>query len=171
MAMQERRMMPGGRRRVVAVGAAAVVVLAVPDVTSASSACASSVAPRVVPVWARTGFSDPEPVVPYALGEHGDVVAILFGGQLFSPEAAEVGNKVLWVARVGAGGPMHIHARLEGSHLTADVDLPDGPGPSYVDMPRAGCWQMDLTWGGGRDAINLPYVAPQAAASPSRAST
>jgi hypothetical protein len=129
--------------------------------TVSASACATSVAPRVVPEWARAGFTDPQPVIPYALGHRGDMVAILFGGQLHSPPDPTVNNKVLWVSRVGGGGTLHIHARLEGSDLTTDVDLPAGAGPSYVDMPRAGCWRMDLTWSGKHDTIDLPYVAPQ----------
>jgi hypothetical protein len=88
------------------------------------------------------------------------MVAILFGGQLHSPPDPEVNNKILWVSRMGSGdGPLHLHARLEGSDLTTDLDLPGGVGPSYVDMPRAGCWRMELTWGDHRDTIDLPYAA------------
>ena len=69
-------------------------------------------------------------------------------------------NKVLWVPRAGGSGRLHIHARLEGTDVIADVDLPDGAGPSYVDLPRAGCWRMELAWAGHHDTIDLPYAAP-----------
>jgi hypothetical protein len=122
-----------------------------------AGACVGSVAERVVPVWARTGFSDPEPVATYAIGQGGDMVAILFGRALHAPVDPAENNKVLWVPRVGGAGPLHIRAVLQGSDETADVDLP-GVGPSYVDMPRAGCWRMTLTWDGHQDVVELPYV-------------
>lgn len=132
--------------------------------TTQPSACEGAVESRVVPSWARDGFSDPEPVVPYATSSSSDVVAILFGGRLYAPQAPEVSNKVLWVAKDGGAGPARISARLEGTAVTAQVDLPNGLGPSSVDMPRPGCWVMDLAWDGGRrDTIALPYDAAPAA--------
>jgi hypothetical protein len=60
------------------------------------------------------------------------------------------------VARVGYG-PLHIRAQLQGTSQTVTTDLPNGPGPSYVNMPAAGCWQMSLTWSGYHDTIALEY--------------
>jgi hypothetical protein len=67
-----------------------------------------------------------------------------------------VHNKVLWVAR-GGYGPLHIRAQLQGTSRTVTRLLPNGPGPSYVNMPAAGCWQMSLTWSGHHDTIALRY--------------
>jgi len=35
----------------------------------------------------------------------------------------------------------------------------DGPGPSIVDLPEAGCWKLDLTWGDHTDHLELAYAA------------
>ncbi len=63
-------------------------------------------------------------------------------------------NKILWVAKQGVGS-LHISARLEGSDtvVTRNVNL----GPSFVDLPAAGCWQLTLTWPGHRDTLALAY--------------
>jgi hypothetical protein len=53
---------------------------------------------------------------------------------------------------------MTIHATLAGSTRTATVHLPEGPGPSYVDMPVPGCWTLHLSWGGRTDELSLRYV-------------
>jgi hypothetical protein len=53
---------------------------------------------------------------------------------------------------------MTIRATLAGSTRTATVDLPDGPGPSYVDMPAPGCWTLHLSWGGHTDQLSLRYA-------------
>jgi hypothetical protein len=66
-------------------------------------------------------------------------------------------NKILWVSRVSSG-PMTIRATLAGSSRTAAVYLPDGPGPSYVDMPAPGCWTLHLSWAGHTDQLSLRYV-------------
>ena len=63
-----------------------------------------------LPVWARSGFTPPDVPMPHVTGAAGDIVAILT-----------------------------IRATLAGSTRTASVDLPDGPGPSFVDMPAPGC--------------------------------
>jgi hypothetical protein len=39
----------------------------------------------VIPIWARTGFSEAEPAMPHVLTRSGDVVAIVFGFPLASP--------------------------------------------------------------------------------------
>ena len=125
-------------------------------VVPATSACEGSVRERVLPEWARTGFSDPEPVMPYATGRRGEVVAILFG-PLRSPAAPGTNAKILWVARDGGVGPLRISARLEGTDVVEDVVLPNGAGPSSVPMPRPGCWLLDLTWTGGHDSLALAW--------------
>jgi hypothetical protein len=145
--------------------AAAAVVLAAAGgwwadrgdaVVPARSACEGSVRDRVLPEWARTGFSDPAPVASYATGLRGELVAILFG-PLQSPPLAGADPKILWVARDGGVGPLRISARLEGTDVVEDVVLPDGAGPSVVEMPRPGCWLLDLTWSGGQDSLALAW--------------
>jgi hypothetical protein len=50
------------------------------------------------------------------------------------------------------------HARRTDGR-TATRTLQGGPGPSYVDLPGAGCWRLQLRWGGRRDVLDLAYRA------------
>jgi hypothetical protein len=165
------------RRRVVLAGAGAAaaataigvagVALARPDRESAqvavAPACDGTPTTAVLPEWARTGFRDPEPAVPFVRSRSGDVVAILFGGQLWSPPRQDVSNKVLWVWRRmpgGASGDVTMTARLAGTDRVVTSGLPRPEGPSSVDLPAAGCWRITLTAPGGTDTIDLRYEAP-----------
>ena len=65
----------------------------------AAPACASEVTPKVLPRWARAGFSGSDPRIPYELGRNGGIAAIVFGYPLLSPPAKERANKILWVER------------------------------------------------------------------------
>jgi hypothetical protein len=33
-----------------------------------------------------------------------------------------------------------------------------GPGPSIIDLPRAGCWRFTLHWARSVDELDLAYV-------------
>jgi hypothetical protein len=138
--------------------AAAVLTFVRPaSIEHASPGCPATVASAVLPDWARSGFSDPAPSAPYVLGEHGEIVAILFG-DLSEPARPDRSNKILWVAR-GTSGPFTISATLGGNDSAPVVTtLPDGPGPSIVDLPAPGCWTFDLAWGAQRDTLRLPYA-------------
>ena len=118
----------------------------------------------MLPVWARTGFSDPEPSgFPYVMGRDGQIVAILFGYPLTAPPAPEQSNKILWVPRDTSGpGPLRIEASLDGTDVRASRQIPEGPGPSGVDLPRPGCWHLVLHWPGHTDALDLRYERPPA---------
>src|SRR5262249_2762831 len=35
--------------------------------------------------------------------------------------------------------------------------LAGGPGPSYVNLPSAGCWRLELSWSGLTDTLDLAY--------------
>ena len=113
----------------------------------------------VLPEWARTGFSDPEPSVPHVLGVRGDIVAILFAQPLYAPAPPpDRGNKVLWVGRVAGAGDLVIDASLPGTDQHVRQVVTGGPGPSTVDLPVPGCWRFDLTWGSYTDTLALNYV-------------
>lgn len=137
----------------------------------AGDGCRSVVDTGVVPEWARTGFSDPEPSVPHVLGDQGRIVAILFGRTLHSPPSDDVSNKVLWVSAPSdlprdpdASNDLVIDATLEGTDArTVRRVVVGGPGPSTLDLPGAGCWHLELTWGSrpvDHDTLDLEYVAP-----------
>jgi hypothetical protein len=121
-----------------------------------ASACA--VDRGVLPEWARTGFSDPEPKMPHVLGRSGEVAAILFGDPLAAPPRPDRANKVLWVPRETplTFTRLAITARQGDRTVTRKVDL----GPSYVDLPAPGCWRLTLKWEGHEDTLDLAYVKP-----------
>jgi hypothetical protein len=129
------------------------------SVVTASGSCAEPSA-AVLPTWARDGFSDPEPRVPYVLSEDGRMAAILFA-PLQAPSAPDRNNKILWVSRPdSAGTPLDIAAVRAGSDGSVVHRHLGGPGPSIVDLPQAGCWTLTLRWGEFRDTMNLEYARP-----------
>lgn len=152
-----------GRRRVrarraaqVAGAAVAVVAVLVPvgvarrgaGPAAATVSCVAP-APSVLPEWARGGFSEPEPVMPY----------VLFG-PLTAPPAPGRNNKILWVARdPHAAGAMTITARLVGDAGAAPVTraFPDGVGPSVLDLSSPGCWVLEVRWPGHSDTLRVRY--------------
>ena len=121
-------------------------------------AAACAVDKGVLPEWARTGFSEAEPKMPHVLGRGGEIAAILFGDPLSAPPDADRANKVLWVPRETplTYTRLAITARQGERTVTRKVDL----GPSYVDLPAPGCWQLTLAWKGHQDALALNYVKP-----------
>jgi hypothetical protein len=163
------------RRRVLAGAAAATAVAAVtagvlgppwprPDATTATpsaagASCVDPVPSRVLPGWARAGFTDPDPRIPYVLGDDGHIAAILFVQPLTAPPSVDHTNKILWVSRVGTG-PLRITATLADGSTTATRVVAGGPGPSTIDLPEPGCWHLTLRWGGRTDTLDLAYAAP-----------
>jgi hypothetical protein len=129
------------------------------------SACASQVRTGVLPQWARGGFSDPKPRMPYELGRAGNIAALVWGFPLLSPPPHTHNNKILWVSRVTAqpGSDLRIAAQqMQGTHpLGAPVSrtVMGGPGPSIINLPASGCWRLTLRWSGRVDSLDLDYVA------------
>ena len=160
-------------RRAVTVAplAAALAVLAVvgtivlvrPSAVDRTASTPSACAPihtAVLPTWARAGFSDPKPSMPFVTSKSGAMVAIVFANPLISPALPDLGNKILWVANDddSAGDGLHITGHLEGGTATMHATVDGGPGPSLIDVPVAGCWKFDLSWGSHRDTINIGYA-------------
>jgi hypothetical protein len=133
--------------------------------SSRSSACRASVIAGVLPGWARAGFSDPRPRMPYVLGRARKIAAILWADPLRSPPAKDHNNKILWVSRAPAvpGSALRISAqRMTGSTpvgAPATRDVMGSPGPSIINLPSAGCWRLTLRWSGRVDTLDLRYVA------------
>jgi hypothetical protein len=119
------------------------------------SAC-GTVDRGVLPDWARAGFSDPHPKAPHVMARNGEITAILFGDPLSSPPDPQRGNKILWVARrTPPLGDLRITAR-QGERTVTRV-VARGPGPSIIDLPAAGCWDLTLRWSGHSDEMSLAY--------------
>jgi hypothetical protein len=131
-----------------------------PPASGAATSCVANVPSRLIPKWARAGFTAAEPRIPYVLGARGDIVALLFGNPLAAPPRRDLSNKILWVSRVALipGDPLIIEARLDGSRTTVRRTVPGGPGPSYLDLPQAGCWHLTLTWSQHTDTLDLRYT-------------
>jgi hypothetical protein len=101
--------------------------------------------------------------MPYVAGDHGDIVAILFGQPLTAPPSADRNdnnNKILWVSRPTQEPitDLRIDARLIGGASTAERVVPGGPGPSIVDLPEPGCWHLTLMWSGHTDTLDIAYL-------------
>ncbi len=131
-----------------------------PPAGRSATGCKNAVIRAPLPTWARAGFSPPGQTATYVQGVGGDIVGVLFGWPLTSPPPRGRQNKILWVARVSAGGdPLRIAARLVNSDVAVVRQIQGGPGPSIVDLPAAGCWRFDLTWSGHSDQLYIPYQA------------
>ena len=118
-----------------------------------------------LPTWARAGWNPPTQPVLHLVGTDQAIVAVPFGWPLRDPahQPRDHANKVLWIAKAG-GGPLHIVATEQGTGETVTKELPNGPGPSIVDMPRAGCWRFALSWGDQRDEMFIRYYGESAPA-------
>ena len=112
-----------------------------------------------LPGWARSGFSPPDQPVPFVVGERGTILGVLFGQPFTAPPAPDRGNKILWVTRdPHPAGPLTISAELGDTTATAVTrEIPDGPGPSLVDLPAPGCWHLTLAWPGHTDRVPVAY--------------
>jgi hypothetical protein len=140
----------------VAGGAAALALTRdadAPAPPAGSSACAGNISTAALPTWARAGFTPDGQHTPHVFGSRKEIVGILFG-DLRAHQPKGTNNKILWVAKNGPG-TLRITAHLEGSDTTATRTV--SLGPSIVDVPTAGCWQMKLTWPGHSDTIALRY--------------
>lgn len=137
---------------------------AAPAATPGSAAPSPFVCPdpttSPLPEWARTGFTPPEQPVAHLVSEQGLVVAVPFGWPLRERQPAGRSNKILWIAQRMDRGPLVLDARREGDAAPVRRELPNGPGPSTIDLPGKGCWQVDLTWSGVHDRIWLRYLGP-----------
>jgi hypothetical protein len=120
--------------------------------------CSYRPSTAALPTWARAGFSPPYNDSKYVTSNSGNMVGVLFGDPLRAgtPGPTQRQNKILWVARDSTVGPMTIDAELVGS--TELVHLGQVPiGPSYVDVPNAGCWHLTLHLATGDDSVDIVY--------------
>ena len=121
--------------------------------------CVTKIVTDALPEWARTGFSGDGSGNPHVFSRNGDMVGVLFGNPLKAPPAADHNNKILWVSKAPINTPSDfaIVAKLAGTGETFQPKVDQAPGPSIIDMPRAGCWRFTLTWSGHVDTMDLTY--------------
>ncbi|GHJ55084.1 hypothetical protein Nm8I071_43910 [Nonomuraea sp. TT08I-71] len=133
---------------------------------SAPTGCAGRVEEGRLPDWADAGFSG-DARAPHVFGAKGEIVAVLFGQPLTVGRTEGPTNKILWVSRPvatpspdpSASTTLVITATLDGTTTRVTREVAGGPGPSIVDVPRAGCWHLELRWSGRTDTMDLVYVA------------
>jgi hypothetical protein len=126
------------------------------------ASCATRVVDGILPFWARAGFSERAPKMPYELGANGDIAAILWADPLLSPPPKTHNNKILWVSRLSVNGSaLLISAQLTNGPRpigrAIQREVTGGPGPSIINLPTAGCWRVALHWSGHSDALYLNY--------------
>jgi hypothetical protein len=136
-------------------------------VAGPAAACAAAVSTSALPVWARGGFSGDGSGVPHVQSAHGHMIAVLFGYPVKPSADPTVENKVLWIPgpqppassptpSVPADPALHLDGTLQGDTLRLDRTLAQGPGPSGVNFPQAGCWNLTLHWSGHTDTLVMP---------------
>jgi hypothetical protein len=149
----------------ITLGGAVASRVAAASTDPGSTACQAHVPFRLLPAWARGGFSSPKPKMPYVLGEDGNIAAIQWADPLVSPPSARYNNKILWVSRRPQvpGSDLRITAqKLAGNAPAGPLvhrTVTGGAGPSIIDLPSAGCWQLRLRWSGRSDTLDLRYAA------------
>lgn len=127
--------------------------------------CQDGITRAPLPTWARGGFSDDGAGLPHVHGDRNRIIAALFEFPLHPAADPADQNKILWIqapapgntAAPSGGSPgMTIDGELLGTSVRITRQLPDGPGPSGVNFPRAGCWSLTLRWSGLTDTLLIP---------------
>jgi len=141
-----------------------------PSATASAVAHAGGCGPTAVvqgaiPQWLDDAGGHNNPLgVPYAIAHPPLAAGFLFGDPLRAGHPENPANKILWVVRTPRTGPLTIDGHPLGAATPMIHEiLPDnsGPGeiyPSYVDVPAAGCWQLDLRWANSRAQVELGYI-------------
>jgi hypothetical protein len=116
------------------------------------------------PSWTAAAWSDSSPGfrVPYSLASGDAAAAFFFARTLRAGHPTNPSNKVLWVVRFPRNGhPLEISARfgrdpseVVRSSWPADSD-PGEIYPSGVDLPKPGCWHLELSWGSHRASVDV----------------
>ncbi len=102
--------------------------------------------------------------MPYVLGRNGAIAAILWADPLLSPPSDNHTNKILWVSRlpVKLTSTLRISAqRVSGSKPVGSPvkrSVFGGPGPSIINLPEPGCYELTLSWSGRTDSMRLAYL-------------
>ena len=82
----------------------------------------------------------------------------IFGRPLMAPPARDHTNKILWSARNSGEGDLIVTASLNGDDLRVRRRVAGGPGPSIINLPKAGCWTFVLRWPGSHDLVAVRYI-------------
>ncbi len=133
----------------------------------AAASCAGTVISQgAVPAWVDVAGGHNNPIgVPFAIDNAQTVAAYLWGNPLRAGHPENPSNKIMFVVRAPReGSDLTINAHPLGAPTPAvKVVQPanSGPGeiyPSVVDVPTAGCWVLDLSWGSHKATLDLAYA-------------
>ena len=91
-------------------------------------------------------------------GARRNVLAGLVTRPLTVPPPRDHRNKILWQTTQPGPGDLVISASLNGSDRLVQRRVEGGPGPSIINMPKAGCWTFSLTWSGSHDVLAIRYI-------------
>ena len=91
------------------------------------------------------------------VGAEHKIEGAVFGRPLVSPPARDRSNKILWVAKHPGRDDLMVSASLNGTDLQVQRRVEGGPGPSIINVPRAGCWTFSLNWGSNHDVVAVRY--------------
>jgi hypothetical protein len=53
-----------------------------------------------------------------------------------------------------------LRIRAQKGETVVERKVAGGPGPSTVDLPHPGCWELALAWSGRKDRLRLAYETP-----------
>lgn len=128
------------------------------SVAAPDAKCSYAPSTADLPTWARAGFSPPFNGSKFVTSTSGHIVAVLFGDPLRAgtPGPTQRQNKILWVPDDPSAGALTVDGHLVGTDENVEIgDISFGP--SYVNVPVAGCWRFTLHWMGGTDTVDIVY--------------
>jgi hypothetical protein len=129
------------------------VVEQAPDASAPSSVSSATTSGAARPVSLPCDGGAQKRVV----GAQHRIVGAVFGRPLMAPPARDHANKILWVAEQLSARDLVVAASLNGTDLRVQRRVEGGPGPSIINVPRAGCWTFSLRWGDNHDAVAVRY--------------
>jgi hypothetical protein len=128
---------------------------------TAATRCGISVERRAPAAWAR--FGAPGGGTPHiAAGDR--VYGFFFTKQLLAGNPSNPHNKILWIVHDGSPTrTITVTATRRGTTATAHlvfraVDRAGRIYPSYVNLPAAGCWALELRWNGRSTSTAVQVV-------------
>jgi hypothetical protein len=117
-----------------------------------------------VPSWLDDAGAHNNPDgVPYVVGVPPHAAGFIFGYPLRAGHPQDPTNKILWVVDARNGSSLEIRGHPLGA-ATPSIVMTDDPNsspgeiyPSIVDVPKAGCWHLELFWSGNKASVDLVY--------------
>jgi hypothetical protein len=131
-----------------------------PPSRTVDAKCTYAPSNGALPTWARSGFSPPYNSWPFVTSKSGHIIGVLFGDPLHAgtPAPTAPQNKILWIPDDPSAARLSVQGHLVGTNTNVDIgDISFGP--SYVDVPTAGCWRFTLHWLEGTDSVDIVYGA------------